>query len=273
MSRVEDLFSLHDVTAVVTGGAGVLCGQIAGFLARAGAQVCIWGRGRSRPVDDAAEQLNREFSPAKPIVAETVDAGDEEAVSAALERTAKRLGQVNLLVNGAGGNMGKTPFVDVDIEKFRTVVENNLLGGLVVPTKAAAQYWIEAGIPGSIINLASMTSYMPLSGTWAYGAAKSGVLNLTYATAKEFAPHGIRVNGIAPGFFVGEQNKALLFSDFEAGELTDRGRTILDRTPFARFGKVEDLEGTTLFLASSRASGFLTGVVVPVDGGYLVDSI
>jgi len=273
MSRAEELFSLNGITAVVTGGAGVLCGRMARYMAEAGARVCIWGRGRSRPVDDAAREMTAAISAEHPITAETVDAGDEAAVAAALQKTEDRLGSVNLLVNGAGGNMGKSDFVDVDVELFRQVVENNLLGGLVVPSKVFARHWIAQGTAASIINIASMASYIPLSGVWAYDAAKTAVLSLTQATAKEFAPHGIRVNGIAPGFFVGEQNKNLLYSDFEAGELTPRGKSIIDRTPFGRFGKVEDLEGTTLFLASPAASGFLTGVIIPVDGGYLIDNI
>ena len=113
----------------------------------------------------------------------------------------------------------------------------------------------------------------PLSGVWAYNAAKSAVLNLTEGAAREFAAHGIRVNGIAPGFFLGHQNRALLVADDRTGELTPRGRSIIERTPFGRFGEPADLEGATLFLASRTASGFVTGVTIPVDGGYLVDTI
>ena len=136
-----------------------------------------------------------------------------------------------------------------------------------------ARYWIATKTSGSIINLASMAGYLPLSGVWAYSAAKSAVVNLTYATAKEFAPNGIRVNAVAPGFFMGNQNRALLVADDETGELTPRGQAIINHTPFGRFGAIGDLEGTTLFLASPKASGFLTGVVIPVDGGYLIDNI
>jgi NAD(P)-dependent dehydrogenase (short-subunit alcohol dehydrogenase family) len=107
---------------------------------------------------------------------------------------------------------------------------------------------------------------------WAYGAAKTGVVNLTMACAKEFAPHGIRVNAIAPGFFLGRQNRALLV-DERSGELTERGRAVIGRTPFGRFGDAEELAGAVLYLASSSASGFVTGVTIPVDGGFLVDNI
>jgi NAD(P)-dependent dehydrogenase (short-subunit alcohol dehydrogenase family) len=113
---------------------------------------------------------------------------------------------------------------------------------------------------------------VPLSGVWGYDAAKAGVLNLTQAAAKELAPHGIRVNALAPGFFLGKQNRDLLI-DPASGELTARGRSILERTPYGRFGEAAELAGALLLLASPRASGFVTGVCIPVDGGFLVDNI
>ena len=155
---------------------------------------------------------------------------------------------------------------------FRQTVELNLIAGCVVPTKVVAAHWIDHGIVGSIINIASMASYKPLSGVWAYGAAKAGVVNLTEATAKDFAPHRIRVNAIAPGFFLAEQNRRLLV-DEATGQPTERGRQVLGRTPFARFGEPEELAGAAIFLASEAASGFVTGATIPVDGGFLVDSI
>ncbi len=276
MSYLDDVFGLKDVTAVVTGGAGVLPKAMAGFLAKAGAKVSVWGRGTSHPVSDAVEQLRREAAAVgvdAVIDGQTVDTGDETAVSDALRRTEAAIGLPNLLINGVGGNKGKSAFVDIDTDVFREVVEMNLLAGLVIPTKVFARVWVDRGVTASIINLASMTSYLPLSGVWAYGAAKSATLNLTYATAKEFAANGIRVNAIAPGFFVGNQNKALLIANEATGELTARGQAIIDHTPYGRFGTIGDLEGTTLFLASPRASGFVTGVCVPVDGGYLIDNI
>jgi len=161
----------------------------------------------------------------------------------------------------------------VDIALFNEVIHMNLLAGLVIPTKYIAAYWIKKNIKGTIINLTSMGSYVPLSGVWAYDAAKAATLNLTMATAKEFAPYGIRVNAIAPGFFIGHQNKALLIKDEATGELTDRGKAVIAHTPFGRFGKHEELAGATIFLMSDAASGFITGVSLPVDGGYLVQNI
>ncbi|MFW6355376.1 MAG: SDR family oxidoreductase [Spirochaetota bacterium] len=279
MSYVEKMFGLGDVRAVVTGGAGVLPKAMAVTLARAGASVSVWGRGTSHPVQEAVDGIKRtleecgDHAESGTVVGETIDTGDEAAVEKAFESTEQAIGMPNLLVNGVGGTKGKGPFVDIDAQTFRDVLDMNLLAGLVIPTKTFTRRWITAGVEASIINIASMASYVPLSGVWAYTAAKSAVLRLTEGAAKEFAPHGIRVNAIAPGFFVGHQNKALLIADEETGELTARGRSIIDRTPFGRFGVSEDLEGTTVFLASPRASGFLTGVCIPVDGGYLADSI
>jgi NAD(P)-dependent dehydrogenase (short-subunit alcohol dehydrogenase family) len=249
---------------------------MAASLAKAGATVAVWGRGTSHPVDEAVDDLKRELAEAgvnATIVGETVDTGDESAVAQALESTIRAIGMPTLLVNGVGGNKGKSDFVDIDTKLFSEVLDMNLLAGLIIPTKVFARRWIAEGVKASIINVASMTSYVPLSGVWAYTAAKSAVLKLTEGAANEFASAGIRVNAVAPGFFIGHQNKALLVANEETGELTKRGQAIIDRTPFGRFGVIEDLEGTTLFLASPRASGFLTGVCIPVDGGYLVDNI
>lgn len=271
---IETIFSLEGEIAVVTGGAGVLPSAMASVLARAGAKVAIWGRGTGHPVQEAADKLVAEhrLDPAR-VAAITVDTASEEEVEAAYGETVDALGEPTILVNGVGGNRGKSDFVDIDIKTFEEVISLNLLAGLVIPLKVFARRWIDGGNGGAVINLASMTSYKALSGVWAYNASKSAVLNLTEGAAREFAPHGIRVNGIAPGFFLGYQNRALLIADDKTGELTARGQAIIDRTPFGRFGKLEDIEGATLFLASRAASGFVTGVTLPVDGGYLVDSI
>ncbi len=276
MSYVEDLFGLKGTVAVVTGGAGVLPKAMATTLAKAGASVCIWGRGTSHPVQEAVDDIKREIDAAGgggTVVGETIDTADEPGVERALESTTAAIGMPNLLINGVGGNKGKSAFVEIDLKLFGEVLEMNLFGGLIVPSKVFTRRWMDAGVTAGIINVASMTSYVPLSGVWAYTAAKSAVLKLTEGMANEFAPAGIRVNAVAPGFFVGNQNRRLLIKNDDTGELTDRGRQIIDRTPFGRFGEIGDLEGTTVFLASPQASGFLTGVCIPVDGGYLIDNI
>jgi NAD(P)-dependent dehydrogenase (short-subunit alcohol dehydrogenase family) len=162
--------------------------------------------------------------------------------------------------------------VDTSIEQFKEILDLNLVAGLMIPTKVVCKHWISRGVKGCVINLASMGSYVPLSGVWAYNAAKAGVLNLTMGCAKEFAPHGIRVNAIAPGFFLGKQNRALLV-DEGTGNLTERGRNVISRTPIGRFGEMADIAGAVLLLASERASGFITGACIPVDGGFLTDNI
>ncbi len=273
MSYTEAAFGLEGIKAVVTGGAGVIPRAMARALVSSGADVCLWGRGTNHPVSDAVVDLEKETGQKGHIFGVTVDTSTEEAVEKALAETEQIMGLPNLLVNGVGGNLEKTAFIDLDVEKFRKILDLNLLAGLAIPTKIFAARWIDAKVEASIINIASMTSYIPLSGVWAYGAAKTGVLNLTIGTAKELAPHGIRVNGIAPGFFLGYQNKALLVKDEETGELTDRGSQIISRTPMGRFGDVSELEGVTVFLASPSASGFITGVTIPVDGGFLTDNV
>ena len=272
--KITELFALDDDVAVVTGGAGTLPSAMATTLAAAGARVALWGRGTNHPVDAAAARVAESAGvPTERVVGITVDTSDPAATEAALAETRERLDLPTILVNGVGGNRGKSDFVDIDLNTFSEVMSANLLGGLVVPLQVCARAWIAAEQPASVINLASMTSYRALSGVWAYNAAKSAVMNLTGGAAREFAPHGIRVNAIAPGFFLGHQNRRLLVADDTSGELTPRGRAIVERTPFGRFGTPQDLEGATLFLASARASGFVTGVTLPVDGGFLVDTI
>ncbi len=268
---LDELFSLENKTAIVSGGAGVIGTVLTKALLKAGANVVIWSRSQ-KSIDGALEELNRSVGEPEKTIGIRVDTGIESEVEAALKATENTFGSPEILINAVGGNIGKTDFVDTDIETFKKVLYLNLIAGLMVPTKIVAAYWIRKGIKGSIINLTSMTSYNPLSGVWGYDAAKAGVLNLTQASAKEFADHGIRVNAIAPGFFLGKQNRAILV-DQETGEYTDRGKQVLSRTPYGRFGDPEELAGTALFLASRKSSGFITGVSIPVDGGYLVDSI
>lgn len=265
---------LDGKTAIVTGGAGVLPSAMARAIAKAGAQVALWGRGTNHPVDTAAADLATELEiPQKRVVGITVDTTDEESVNAAFDTTVASLGMPSILVNGVGGNSSKSSFVDIDVIDFQRVLSLNILAGLVIPLKICAKRWIDEAVTASVINIASMASYTPLSGVWAYDAAKAAVKNLTEGAAKEFAPHGIRVNAVAPGFFLGYQNMALLIANNTTGELTERGRSIIARTPAGRFGSADEIEGVTVFLADDAASGFVTGVTIPVDGGYQIDNI
>jgi NAD(P)-dependent dehydrogenase (short-subunit alcohol dehydrogenase family) len=268
------MFSLEGKNVVITGGAGVIAGTMAAALVKAGAKVCLWGRGTNHPVAEAVKKVEDAVGTKGRVFGVTVDTGVEEDVKKAIPETERVMGGApNVLINGAGGNKGKAPFVDLDVNLFNEVFHMNIMAGLVIPTKYFGAYWIEKKIKGCMVNLTSMSSYIPLSGVWAYDAAKSATLNLTYATAKEFAPYGIRVNAVAPGFFIGHQNKALLIKDDATGELTDRGKAVIGHTPFGRFGKHEELAGATIFLISDAAAGFITGVSLPVDGGYLIQSI
>ena len=271
MSYLDDLFGLEGKTAVVSGGAGVIGTMMSEGLLKAGANVVIWSR-TAESVDTAIAKLTASSEETGRVDGCRVDTGSESEVKAALEKAVERFGSPSILINAVGGNFSKGPLVETDTEQFKQILHLNLVAGLMVPTKIVAAHWMENTIKGAIINLTSMTSYNPLSGVWAYDAAKAGVLNLTMGMANEFASHGIRVNAVAPGFFLGKQNRALLI-DEKTGEYTDRGKAIIAHTPYRRFGEVEELVGATLFLASNRASGFVTGISVPVDGGYLAHNI
>jgi len=271
MSFLDDLFGLAGKTAIVSGGAGVIGTVMSEALLKAGANIVIWSRTRAS-VDQAVEKLATSTELSARLDGKQVDTGNESEVTAALKAAVARFGNPEILINAVGGNFSKAPIPETEIDQFEKVLHLNLIAGLMVPTKMVTAFWIENKIKGAIINLTSMASYNPLSGVWAYDAAKAGVLNLTQGAANELAPHGIRVNAIAPGFFLGKQNRALLV-DQETGEYTQRGKAVINHTPYGRFGEAEELVGATLFLASDKASGFVTGISIPVDGGYLAFNI
>ena len=271
MSYLDEMFGLHGKTAVVAGGAGAIGTVMSEALLKAGAKVMIWSRSQES-IDLATEKLAAVPDSDGRITGMRVDTGKEDEVRDALETMVASYSIPDILVNGVGGNIGKSPLIEQDMELFEKVLHMNLVAGLMIPTKVFGAYWIKNGIKGSIINLTSMASYNPLSGVWAYDAAKSATLNLTMGAANEFAEHGIRVNAIAPGFFIGKQNKALLI-DQTTGEYTARGKSVIAHTPYGRFGDVMELAGATVFLASEKAAGFITGVSIPVDGGYLIHNI
>lgn len=271
MNYLEKMFSLMGKTAIISGGAGAIGLVMSEALLKAGANIVVWSRSKES-IDKACGHLNGIDGATGKVLGVQVDAGVEEQVKKALKAAHDHFGGVDILINGVGGNIGKSSLIETDMEIFQKVLHMNLVAGLMIPTKIVGAYWIEKKIKGSIINLTSMASYNPLSGVWAYDAAKAATLNLTMASAKEFAQYGIRVNAIAPGFFLGKQNKALLI-DQKTGEYTDRGKSVIAHTPYGRFGDVQELAGATLFLSSDRAAGFVTGVSIPVDGGYLVHNI
>ncbi len=195
---------------------------------------------------------------------------DEESIEGGLQKSVGRFGRIDILLNGAGGTRGKTALTEASLEDLEFVLKLNLLAGCILPTKHVAKYWIENRIRGSVINMASMAAFVPLSGVWGYSAAKAAVMNQTMAHAKELAPYGIRVNALAPGFFVAEQNRRLLLN--EDGTMTQRGRDVIAHTPMGRFGEPDDLIGGAIYLASEGAK-FVSGVTLPIDGAYLCQNI
>ncbi len=268
-SNFQQLFDLSGKVAVVTGGAGVLCAAMCRGLAEAGVKI-------------AALDLNAEA--AGSLAADIRISGgeaigvecnvlDKPSLEAAAQSVVARFGRVDILVNGAGGNKATATtnpeqrFFDLPAEALRWVFDLNLMG-TILPTQVFGRLMAEQGC-GVILNISSMNAFRPLTRIAAYSAAKAGVSNFTQWLAVHMAQEyssEIRVNAIAPGFFLTEQNRYLL-TDKETGELTPRGKSILGHTPMARFGTPEDLLGVLLWLVSPAAT-FVTGIVVPVDGGF-----
>ncbi len=262
------LFELRGRVAVVTGGAGALGFAMARGLAQAGASVALMSR-RGDVIEAAAARLRDEGHDAIGIAADVLD---PPALATAAEAVEQRWGRLDVLLTAAGGNrpdavvFGERDLFGLTPEAFRKVVELNL-DGTLLPIQGFAPLMLRAG-SGSIVTISSMAAQKPLTRVIGYGAAKAAVDNLTQWLAVHLAQTygaGLRVNAIAPGFFVGEQNRALLLG--ADGTPTPRGQSILAHTPMGRFGEPDDLVGTALWLASD-ASRFVTGVVVPVDGGY-----
>ena len=270
-SYLERLFGLGGRVAVVTGGSGALGGAIVRGLAQAGARVAVLARRRG-PIDAVAETVAREGGEAIGIEA---DVTERPQLESARDAVLERWGRVDVLVNAAGGNFPEAivnenmSFFDLPVEAFERAVRLNLLG-TVMPSQVFARAMSEGDPqePGrSIVNISSVTARRPATGVVAYAAAKAGVDNFTRWLAVEMARRygeRIRVNAIAPGFFLAEQNRALLL-DAE-GELTERGESVVRATPAGRFGVPDELVSTVLWLAGPGAS-FVNGTVVTVDGG------
>jgi NAD(P)-dependent dehydrogenase (short-subunit alcohol dehydrogenase family) len=262
------MFSLVGRVAVVTGGTGAIGGAIAEGLARAGARVIVIARHvESLP---ALEHAGAGLKDAA-VVAVKADVLDRESLESARDAIVAELGELHILVNCAGGNLPAATLLDDNSpfelapDALRQVVDLNLFG-TVLPVQVFGQAMPPVG-DCSIVNVSSMAAGRALTRVGAYGAAKAAVESYTRWLAVELARRhkGIRVNAIAPGFFVGNQNRSLLLRD--DGELTDRGARIIDQTPLARFGEPEDIVTTVIWLVSDGAR-FVTGVVVPVDGGF-----
>jgi NAD(P)-dependent dehydrogenase (short-subunit alcohol dehydrogenase family) len=263
-----DLFRLDGERAVVIGATGVLGGAMATALAAAGAQVAVVGRNPDR--GEERVRLIREAGGAACFFA--ADAQDREALEQVRDGVAAQWGgPPTVLVNAAGGNRPDATlppgadFAGLPLAAWQNVFDLNLIGGALLPCQVFGAAMVGAK-RGSIINIASLSGMTPLSRVVAYSAAKAAVLNLTQFLAREWAPHGVRVNALSPGFFPAEQNRALLFR--EDGGYTERGGQIVGHTPMARFGSADELAGAVVFLASPKAASFVTGHNLVVDGGF-----
>jgi NAD(P)-dependent dehydrogenase (short-subunit alcohol dehydrogenase family) len=267
-----NLFDLSGEVAVVIGATGALGGAIAEGLGEAGAKVAVLGRneerGQARVKTIEAKGAQAAFFSA--------DAVSGKSLHAAHEAIAKSLGAPTILVNAAGGNDPKVtvtpdnPFEKIPLEAWHANFDLNLVGGVFLPCQEFVPPMCQRG-KGSVINIASVSAHLPLSRVVSYSAAKAAVLSLSLFLAREWASKGVRVNTITPGFFPAEQNRKLLFKD--DGSPTDRTKSIWAHTPMNRFGEARELVGATIFLASSKASGFVTGTDIRVDGGFLSQTI
>ena len=267
---------LRGKIAVVTGAGGVLCSMFAEALAETGAKIALLDL-NEEAAKSYADQINQKGGTAKGYACNVLD---KASIEAAHEQIVKDFGTCDILINGAGGNNPKattddeyfTPenlgkvktFFDLDQSGVEFVFNLNFLGTLL-PTQVFAMDMLDKE-DASIINISSMNAYTPLTKIPAYSGAKAAISNFTLWLAVHFSKTNIRCNAIAPGFFVTKQNEKLLFT--EDGQPTPRTDKILGSTPMGRFGKAEELLGTLLFLVSKEASGFVNGVVIPVDGGF-----
>lgn len=267
---MNNLFDIAGNVTVITGGTGVLGREIARYLAHNGAKVIIMGR-KEEVGRAIVDRVNSE-NPSGSVEFMKTDVLNREVLEANRDAIMARYGRIDTLLNAAGGNMpGATigpdsNFFNLDPEQFRTVLDLNLTG-TVIPTQVFLKPMVDAG-KGAIINFSSMAAFRPLTRVCGYAAAKAGISNFTAFMATECAKkfgEGIRVNAIAPGFFLTEQNRTLLTNP--DGSLTSRGQDVIRQTPFGRMGSPEELCGTIHYLMSD-ASRFVTGTVAVVDGGF-----
>ncbi len=265
------MFSLKGKIAVVTGGGGVLGGAIAEGLAGAGAAVAV-GDLLPDMAQACAQRINDKGGRAAGYY---LDVFNPDAIRQCCEDVIRDFGRIDILINAVGGNMkGATTaaehtFFDLPADAVNKVIDLNLIGGTIVPSQIFIKAMLKNADGGVVVNISSMNAFRPLTRIPGYSAAKAAVSNFTQwlavHLAQEYSPK-LRVNAIAPGFFLTEQNRFLL-TDKETGAPTDRGRTIIAHTPMARYGSPDDLIGAAIWLASD-ASRFVTGIVLPVDGGF-----
>ena len=267
-TKIQSSFDLSGKVAVITGGAGVLCTAMGAALAEAGVKIAVLDM-NAEAAESLAVKLRSAGGEAIGIACNVLE---KESLEAATQEVMAKYGRIDILINGAGGNKPQATtnptqnFFDLPAEALRWVFDLNLIG-TILPSQVFGKIMAKQK-EGVILNISSMNAFRPLTRIPAYSAAKAGVSNFTQwlavHMAMEYSPQ-IRVNAIAPGFFVGEQNRRLLFN--QDNSLTARGQSIINHTPMGRFGTPDDLLGTVFWLLSP-ASAFVTGIVVPVDGGF-----
>jgi NAD(P)-dependent dehydrogenase (short-subunit alcohol dehydrogenase family) len=267
-----NLFNLEKEVAVVIGGTGVLGGALAEGLAKAGAKVAVLGRN----ADKGGQRVTAIRAQGGTAAFFNADAVNRCSLTEAHERITADFGPPTILVNAAGGNDPKVtvtpdhPIESIRLEDWHANFDLNLVGGVLLPCQEFGPGMCQRG-QGSIINIASVSAHLPLSRVVSYSAAKAAVLSLSLFLAREWARKGVRVNTLTPGFFPAEQNRKLLFN--EDGSPTARTQSIWGHTPMARFGEASELVGACIFLAAPKASSFVTGTDIRVDGGFLSQTI
>jgi NAD(P)-dependent dehydrogenase (short-subunit alcohol dehydrogenase family) len=254
MNYLNELFGLQNKTAVIIGGGGVLAGSMAEGLARAGANIAVLDINFEN-ARQKAKQLSTFKVKTLPI---QVDASKKSAIEEAAQQITESFGNVDILINAPGINSA-TPFFEISEEEWHKILDVNLKS-MFLACQIFGEKMIAQGAGGSIINISSASSGPPLSKVFTYSISKSGVNNLTQFLAREWAPHRIRVNALAPGFFPAEQNRKVLTEE--------RIAQIFNHTPMARFGDPQELVGVVIWLASEKASSFVTGAIIRVDGGF-----
>jgi NAD(P)-dependent dehydrogenase (short-subunit alcohol dehydrogenase family) len=256
---LNQLFGLEGKVAVVIGGSGTLCSVMADGLRRVGCRVVLIGRDR-RKAEEHFRLWESSQAEARFLQADVTNRDEVERIPSTVRGW---FGRIDIWINGAAVNP-PVPYLEISDEEFDRILAVNLKA-VHMACQTIGRDWLRRGERGSIINMSSMAAIRPLSRVFVYSLSKAGILNLTQNLAREWAPHGIRVNALCPGFFPAAQNRPIL----------DKARVqaIMAHTPMARFGEPQDLIGSTLLLASERASGFITGINLVVDGGFSVTSI
>lgn len=260
MSYINELFSLQGKVAAVIGGSGVLGGEMAQALSEAGAKTAVM-YGSSK--DDAGERAKQIQDAGGTAMITKADVRDESSLRKAFKEIEDQWGRIDILVNAPGVN-STTDLMEITEEEWYKILDINMKG-VFLASRIAAEYMIDKGEGGSIINITSASSEIPLTRVFTYSISKAGIDTMTRYMAREWAPHNIRVNAIKPGFFPAQQNRDILDEE--------RVESIMRHTPVKRFGRPEELSGTIVWLASEKAASFVTGAIVAVDGGFTAMSI